>query len=301
MVERILERLQQIEGVTVRADELLSLHTTLRVGGPCDLMVWVSTDAALLDVLEIAMSHNLPVTVLGNGSNVLVRDGGIPGIVLRLIGDLSSIEVDEEYLRAGGGAPLSELVSTATQSGIGGLEFLGGIPGTAGGALLTNAGSRDEWLSSRLVEFEVVEPSGRKRSVRRDEVNFGYRQSKIPEQWIVTSVLLKGYRSDIESIRRRVEADLARRRQTQPLGDLTAGCIFKNPLNASAGELIEKAGLKGHKLGAAQISTTHANFIVNTGGATAREILDLVELTRARVKSVHGVDLELEINVIGRG
>jgi len=229
-----------------------------------------------------------------------VRDGGIEGVVVRLVDQLASVDVRGHQIVAGAGASLGEVVSKATSAGIGGLEFLAGIPGTVGGAAVANAGARDVWFGHRLVELHVM-ASDLTESVRmRDEVPFGYRTSGIATDWIVTSAVLAGVPASVEEARREVETYLERRRGTQPLGERSAGCIFRNPPGDSAGRLIEAAGLKGLAVGGAEVSTVHANFVVNAGGATAREIMDLVEIVRERVRAVHGVDLELEISVVGR-
>jgi UDP-N-acetylmuramate dehydrogenase len=295
----ILEKLDGVAGLAVRERELLSLHTTFGVGGPCDLMVWVSTREALREVLVLALAEGIPTFVLGKGSNVLVRDGGITGIVLRLSGQLAAIEVSGRRIRAGAGANLGDVVSKATSSGIGGLEFLAGIPGTVGGAAVANAGAKDVWFGHRLVELTLLDDTLRERRLEAGEIGFGYRTSGILAGWVVIEAVLEGHASTVDQARHEVEAYLERRRKTQPVGERSAGCIFRNPPGESAGRLIELAGLKGQSLGGAQVSPIHANFIVNTGGATAREILELADRVRSEVKAAHGVDLEMEISAVG--
>lgn len=296
----VFEQIEKIEGVAARKDELLSLHTTFGVGGPCDLMVWVSDRAALKEVLQVARNHSIPTIVLGNGSNVLVRDGGISGVVIRLVDDFTAIDVRGNHIRAGGGVNLAEVVSTATSSGIGGLEFLAGIPGTLGGAVVTNAGSGDTWVSHRLVEVSLLTQDLREIELGEGDVTFGYRTSGIKDGWVVLEVALAGFACPVEAARQGVEEHLSRRKATQPAGESTAGCVFKNPAGDVAGRMIEEVGLKGFRVGGAQISEVHANWIVNTGGATAREILDLIDEIRKRVRDHYGTELELEIKVIGR-
>ena len=295
----ILEKLDGVAGLAVRERELLSLHTTFGVGGPCDLMVWVSTREALREVLVLALAEGIPTFVLGKGSNVLVRDGGITGIVLRLSGQLAAIEVSGRRICAGAGANLGDVVSKATSSGIGGLEFLAGIPGTVGGAAVANAGAKDVWFGHRLVELTLLDDTLRERRLEAGEIGFGYRTSGILAGWVVIEAVLEGHASTVDQARHEVEAYLERRRKTQPVGERSAGCIFRNPPGESAGRLIELAGLKGQSLGGAQVSPIHANFIVNTGGATAREILELADRVRSEVKAAHGVDLEMEISAVG--
>ncbi len=294
------EIIERIPGVAVRKDELLSLHTTLGVGGPCDLMVWVSDAPALAEVIGAATTEDLPFMVLGSGSNVLVRDGGIEGIVIRLTGDFARIEVDSCRIRAGAGADLAGVVSAATAAGVGGFEFLGGVPGTVGGAVAGNAGTADEWISRRIAELDVLDDGRRARTVAAAGFEFGYRRAAIPAGWVITGAVLAGYAADVESVRRTVEDRLEARRRSQPVGERTAGCVFKNPADVPAGKLIDEAGLKGLEVGGARVSTLHSNFIVNTGGATAREILELIQIVRKRVEDSYGTNLELEIKVIGR-
>ena len=279
---------------------MMSLHTSLRVGGPCDLMVWVSNVEALSKVLSLARSHSLPAIVIGKGSNVLVKDGGISGLVIRLVDDFERIGVSQAHLRAGAGASLAEVVSHATSAGIGGLEFLAGIPGTVGGAVITNAGSKDVWISSRLVEIDVLTDALTELKLGPRDLSFDYRYSSIDKKWAVTAVSLAGYRCSVEEARQKVEEYLDMRRSTQPAGVPTAGCIFKNPPGDAAGRMIEQVGLKGTTNGGAQVSTVHANWIANIGGATAGDILELIAEMRRRVRERYDVDLELEIDVIGR-
>jgi UDP-N-acetylmuramate dehydrogenase len=300
VVTDIAESIGKIPGVAARRDELLSLHTSFRVGGPCDLMVWASNGGALEEVVAIARSHSLPITVLGNGSNVLVKDGGITGLVIRLVDEFENIEIDGGNIRAGAGARLAEVVNKAASSGIGGLEFLAGIPGTIGGAAMSNAGSKDTWLSNRLVKLGVLTSQIKSIELVSHDLNYGYRTSNLDPGWVVTGAVLAGYNCPVENIRRKVEENLENRSRTQPRGEPTAGCVFRNPPGDFAGRLIEKARLKGYRVGGAQISAIHANFIVNTGGATAGEILNLIQKIKHRIKGEYDIDLELEIDVIGR-
>ncbi len=296
----VYETIEKIPGIAVRRDELLSLHTTLGVGGPCDLMVWISELPALATVIEVAKAEGFPFMVLGSGSNVLVRDGGVEGIVLRLTGDFGRIGVDSGTISAGAGVNLSEVVSAATAAGIGGFEFLSGIPGTVGGAVAGNVGSAEEWISQRLTEVIVFDETREEKTVPAAKIEFGYRKTGLPSGYIITGARMCGFSTDVESVRHMVEERLEARRLAQPVGEKTAGCVFKNPPYDPAGKLIDEAGLKGMKLGGARVSTVHANYLINAGEATAREIQELIQIVRTRVKDSYGVDLELEIKVIGR-
>lgn len=296
----VYEIIEKIEGVAVRKDELLSLHTTMGVGGPCDLMVWISEVPALATVIEVAKAEGIPFMVLGSGSNVLVRDGGVEGMVLRLTGDFARIEIDSGNISAGAGANLAEVVSSATAAGIGGFEFLSGIPGTVGGAIAGNAGSADDWISQRLTELTVLDETREMRTISAAAVEFGYRKAVLPAGSIITGGLMEGFATDVESIRHMVEERLEARRLTQPVGEMTAGCVFKNPDEAPAGKLIDEAGLKGAQVGGARVSTLHANYLINAGEATAREMQELIQVVRTRVRDSYGVELELEMRIIGR-
>lgn len=296
----IEKQLQEVVGLVVRKDELMSLHTTLAIGGPCEFMLGVGNTKMLKHVLSIAKQYQVPFMILGNGSNILVRDGGIPGFVIRLVGEFTQIDVESTTIRAGAGASLGEIVNCATSRGIGGLEFLAGIPGTLGGAVATNAGAKDLWISHRLKQVRVINDTLEEIVMKPDALSFGYRSSSIPESWIVTGATIYGHACDVESARSEVRKYLDMRRRTQPIGERTAGCIFKNPTGDAAGRLIEKAGFKGLRKGAAQVSTIHANWIVNIGGATAREVLDLINEIRSKVKALFNIDLDLEIRIIGK-
>lgn len=296
----LFDRIEEIAGVAARQNEMLSHHTTFGVGGPCDLMAWVSTREALLEVLTVAKAENMPAFVLGKGSNLLVKDGGIDGIVIRLAGELAGVEIAGNQVKAGGGASLAELVSRATSAGIGGLEFLAGIPGSVGGAACANAGARDVWFGHRLLELAVVRGDLEDVRLTPEDVGFGYRTSGIAPDWVVTEAVLTGRAATIDQARHEVETYLARRRDSQPINERSAGCIFRNPSGHSAGHLIDKAGLKGLRVGGAEVSPVHANFIVNTGGATAREILELAAEVRRRVKDAYGVQLAFEISIVGK-
>ncbi len=296
----VFKELEEIAGLVVRKDELMSLHTTLAIGGPCEFMLWISTKEMLKKVISIANRYQIPFMILGNGSNLLVRDGGIPGFVIRLVGEFNTLDVEGTSIRGGAGVGLGEIVNCATSRGICGLEFLAGIPGTLGGAIATNAGAKDLWISDRLKEIKVISDTLDELVLKPWDLSFSYRSSGILESWIVTEATIAGNPCTVDAARSEVQRYLDMRRRTQPIGEKTAGCIFKNPPGDAAGRLIEKAGFKGMRKGAAQVSTIHANWIVNTGGATARQVIDLIDEIRAGVKDLFGVDLDLEIKIVGK-
>jgi UDP-N-acetylmuramate dehydrogenase len=283
----------------VRCDEPMARHTTYRVGGPAALYIVVDTLSDLARVARVLAERDIPLTVLGKGSNVLVSDTGVDGAIVVLGREFRRHEYQDGSLRAGAGAVLAHVVQDAFSQGLSGLEFAVGVPGTVGGALAMNAGSRDEWIGSRVDTVTVWTLDEGLVSHRGHEIAWGYRRSDLPGRGIIIECVLRVDAGDGASIRRSMEAALRRRRQSQPVGVACAGSVFVNPPGASAGRLIEQAGLKGRRVGGAVISEVHANFIVNSGGATARDIVDLISLVRTTVRDVHGIELKPEIRFIG--
>ena len=283
---------------TVRLHEPMSRHTSFRIGGPADAYVEPDTVEDLQLLLERARKAKVPVFVMG-GTNLLVRDGGIPGIVVRLVkfDRIQELEGGVLYAEAGVGVP--RLLKYAMQRGLAGLEFAAGIPGTVGGAVVMNAGTRWGEMKDIVWRVRMVTTAGEVLDLSAEEAGFDYRRSRLP-QGVVVGVWLglkQGNKSQIEST---VKACLQRRRATQPIEMPNAGCVFKNPGGEPAGRLIEAADLKGAHMGDAQVSTKHANFIVNRGRATAGDVLDLIRLVGKTVEEKADVTLELEVKIVGR-
>lgn len=293
--ERLKTALSEVRG-EVRFDEPMSRHTSMRVGGPADALVTPSDAEDLRRVLEGAHRSGIPVFPLG-GSNLIVKDGGIRGIVVRL-SRLQRASCEGERIEAEAGIPFPTLAQCALQAGLSGLEFAAGIPGTLGGAIVMNAGTHDGEIADVLESVRLVDFAGKDHVCGRDSLQFAYRRSQLPEGVIVGArlALKKGPQ---EQIRRKMEASLEHRRKTQPLHLPNAGCVFKNPPGDSAGRLVEELGLKGRRVGSAEVSERHGNFIVNLGGASAAEVLALIRQVRARVQQARGIDLELEAKVVG--
>lgn len=287
-------------GVLVRKDEPLAKHTTFRIGGPADLWVECEDVDMLARVIEALDAESVPRMLLGRGSNVLAADRGVEGAVIVLGGGFRRFRVDGDHLVAGAGATLAILVQEAFRRGLGGLEFAVGIPGTLGGALAMNAGSRDDWIGSVVGAVTLLVPGEGLLSVHGDEIDWGYRFAGYPVNGIIVEATLVLSSGDIDGIRATMEASLTRRKRSQPLGVPNAGSVFVNPPGDSAGRLIEEAGLKGAGVGGASVSEVHANFIVNNGGATAADVLTLVERIREAVRQTHGVELTPEVRTIGR-
>ncbi|MCS7263213.1 MAG: UDP-N-acetylmuramate dehydrogenase [Armatimonadetes bacterium] len=280
--------------------EPMKHHTTLRVGGPADVLVTVHNVDELQKVVQFAKEHDIQILVLGEGSNLIVRDGGIKGIVLRLSGELTKFKFDTLEVEVGGGAYLPHLLVKAAQRGLSGLECCTGVPGTVGGALISNAGSAEEFIGNRVSRVTVLTHEGELRVVERDELRFGYRQSNLKDLGLViVSVVLNLTRDDPKAIMERIHRRWRYRWETQPVNLPCAGCIFKNPPNDRAGRLLDASGLKGVRIGDAQVSTVHANFIINLGNAKAKDVIDLAELMRRTVKEKFNISLEYEVQIVG--
>jgi UDP-N-acetylmuramate dehydrogenase len=291
------EAVQGVEG-EMGWQEPLSRHTTLRIGGPADVLVVPKDLGALVRLIRQAREQDVPIFVMG-GSNLLVRDGGIRGIVVKLSRFEKITDPDETQVDAEGGVLLSNLARHAMKRGLSGLEFAQGIPGTVGGAVVMNAGTREGEIADRLIAIRIVEPAGTLRTVTRSEMEFGYRSSRIPKGVIVGAVFQLHPLSPPE-IQRRMRGFIDRRKATQPLTLPNAGSIFKNPNGHFAAQLVEKVGLKGHRIGDAQVSERHANFIVNLGRATAKDVLELIRTVGKRVEEQTGITLELELRIVGQ-
>ena len=252
--------------------------------------------AAFLAALEPA----LPVMALGLGSNLIVRDGGVPGVVVRLGKALAKAEViDATTLRCGGGASGIAVSSTARDAGIGGLEFLRSIPGTVGGFVRMNGGAYGREVQDVLVECEVVLRSGQRQIMPLDDLHYTYRHSALPEDAVVTAATFRGHAQTSEAIQAEMDRIATAREASQPLRTRTGGSTFKNPPGHKAWQLVDQAGCRGLTLGGAQVSEKHTNFLINTGRATSTEIEALGELVRERVLASAGVDLQWEIKRVG--
>jgi UDP-N-acetylmuramate dehydrogenase len=294
----LLERLPQARG---RYAENVSLApiTWFRVGGPAEVM-FRPADADDLAAFIAAKPADVPTTVLGVGSNLLVRDGGIPGVVIRLGRGFASIAaLDGDTLNAGSAALDVNVARMALDSGIGGLEFLSGIPGTIGGALRMNAGAYGSEIEDVLVSARAVDGLGEIRDLDAANLGFAYRFCAVPADWIFVSAVLRGHGEDRQAIGRRMEEIRNAREATQPIRSRTGGSTFANPPGAKAWDLIDRAGCRGLTIGGAKISEQHCNFLINTGTATAADLEALGEEVRRRVLAETGVVLSWEIHRVG--
>ncbi|MCP4007103.1 MAG: UDP-N-acetylmuramate dehydrogenase [bacterium] len=286
-------------GKQVAFDEPLAKHTSLRVGGPADALARIDDRDRLERVLEVCREYQLDPLVLGGGFNTLVRDSGYRGLVLRLQG-LRQIEYRDGVLHAGAGTSHSSISRFCADQALTGLEFAASIPGTVGGWIAMNAGTREREMADVVARIEVVDPETGGVEVReREALSFSYRRTELPRSEIVAAASFEIEPGDAEVIQQITRELLESRRETQPVDQRSCGSVFKNPSGDSSGRLIEAAGLKGARHGGAQISTIHANFIVNRGDATASDVLALLERAREEVAGQFGIELEPEVCIIG--
>ena len=299
-MERIIESLSGF----AREDQILlnepmSRHTTFRVGGSADVMFMPESGEQVARALAAARDAGAAAYVIGNGSNLIVRDGGVRGLVIALGEGMSAVSREGNVVTARAGASLARVAAFAQAEGLSGLEFASGIPGTLGGGCAMNAGAYGGQLSDVLIDAEVL-LNGELRTLTRDDMDMGYRTTMpLREGGVVLSARFGLKPDDPEAIAARMRELNARRRDKQPLNYPSAGSTFKRPEGYFAGALIEGAGLKGRSVGGARVSEKHAGFIVNTGGATASDILALIQIVQDEVKARYGVALETEVRVIG--
>ena len=281
----------------LQRNEPLSQHTWLRLGGPAQYFVTPRTEAELLEVITTCRSQQLPIHILGSGSNLLVREAGVQGVVIRVVEPLlGEVRIEGTSLTAGGGTLLSHVVAEAVRAGLGGIEYLVGIPGTIAGAVVGNSGGRTGDIGQLISSVRVLTQDNEIAVRRGDELSFSYRRSSI-QDLLILSATLELIRDESEELMRRMRKNWIMKRSTQPLADQSAGCIFRNPRGLSAGSLIEQCGLKALSVGKARISERHANFIVTESGATSKDVEQLISRIQKAVAEKFAVSLELEIKV----
>ena len=297
-----LDRATEALGCRCLAGEPMAPHTTFKIGGPADRMVVLETEGQLSGVLGVLEEQALPWMVLGNGSNLLVSDLGIRGAVLCLAGDFKrvSLSADGRTLRAGAGASLATACAFARERELSGLEFAWGIPGSVGGAVYMNAGAYGGEMKDVVKGVRYVTPQGRRETAAGDALGFSYRKSCFTGiRHVITGVecaLAPGSHSQIAA---QMEELMDRRKEKQPYDLPSAGSVFKRPQNGFAAALIDQCGLKGRRVGGAQVSRKHAGFIVNTGGATCQDVLELIQIIQETVKAQAGIALECEVRRVG--
>ncbi len=294
--------LEQLLGARLEPNAPLAARTSVRVGGAAELFASPPSLDALGKLLAICAERDVPFRALGGGANTVVSDAGVRGVVVKLPPDLHAEESGEDaqgpWIRLGAGQPIGSLVRHAKAKGFTGMEFMAGIPGTIGGAIYMNAGTRTGWTGSIVEEIGVCEPGGF-RVLTRDEVGFTYRHTALSPLAVVVWAKFRLQRGDAQASKEAMEKDLAGRKRTQPLNLPNSGSVFRNPDGDHAARLIEACGLKGTRLGDAQISEVHANFIVNRGAAKAADVVALMKRMQVEVVARHGVRLTPEVKLFG--
>lgn len=289
-----MHSLDEFQAILQR-DEPLAPYTWLKVGGAAQYFLTPRSTDELVRVLQACHAKEIPVHILGSGSNLLVRDEGVSGAVIRLTEpEFSQVSINGTTVRAAAGALLSHVIAETVRAGLAGFEDLAGIPGTIGGALRGNAGGRHGEIGTLVKSVTLLDRSGARVVRPVDDIGFAYRQSGLAE-WLILDAEFTLRTDDPDKITERLRKLWITKKAAQPLGAQSAGCIFKNPRGSSAGELIEKAGLKGTRIGGAEVSDQHANFIVTTPGCTSTDVTRLISLIQSKVSGQFGVHLEPEI------
>jgi len=297
----VAEKLKEIVGEEgdVRLYEPLSKHTTLRVGGPAQFWVEPRNENAFGELIRFSRQEDLPLFVIGRGSNLLVRDGGIRGVVVHPCGgDFDKIDINGTEITAGVGAKLKEIAYAGRSAGIGGLEWMEGIPGAVGGGLRMNAGAMGAQTFENVVGVRYLDAEGISHTKSRDELDVRYRNFPLLEKNFAVSATFRGHAASRDEIERRLEESQEKRRTSQPIAK-SAGCIFKNTDSIPAGKLVDELGLKNARVGKARVSEVHGNFIVNDGGATAADMLELIDQIKSAARAKRGIELETEVQVVG--
>lgn len=300
MNDQFLTELENImAGSGIFMEEPMKKHTTFRVGGPADVLVQPD-ETALAAILALCRQYHVSYSFIGNGSNLLVGDKGIRGVVIEMTDPMGNIEVDGTKITAQAGAMLSKIANTAASNGLGGMEFAAGIPGSVGGAVVMNAGAYGGEMKDIIEKVYVLDENGAQLELDRDALDLGYRHSCIPEKkYIVTKVVLELVPRDEAEIRSEMKELNEKRAEKQPLQYPSAGSTFKRPEGYFAGKLIMDAGLRGYQVGGAQVSEKHCGFVINKGDATAADICQLMRDVSDKVQAQFGVVLEPEVKMIG--
>ena len=300
MNDQFLTELQNVMGGSgIFMEEPMKKHTTFRVGGPADVLVQPD-ETALAAILALCRQYHVSYSFIGNGSNLLVGDKGIRGVVIEMTDPMGNIEVDGTKITAQAGAMLSKIANTAASNGLGGMEFAAGIPGSVGGAVVMNAGAYGGEMKDIIEKVYVLDENGAQMELDRDALDLGYRHSCIPEKkYIVTKVVLELVPRNEAEIRSEMKELNEKRAEKQPLQYPSAGSTFKRPEGYFAGKLIMDAGLRGYQVGGAQVSEKHCGFVINKGDATAADICQLMRDVSDKVQAQFGVVLEPEVKMIG--
>lgn len=294
---KLIDRLPSVRG-EYRENATLAPMTWFRVGGPAEVLFRPADEADLMNFLA-DRPGDVPVIVVGIGSNLLVRDGGVPGVVVRLAKPFAQVTIEDDRVAAGAAALDVTVAATAQRAGLTGLEFMSGIPGSIGGGLRMNAGAYGSEFKEVLISARAVDPLGHIHTLAVDDMGLGYRHCGVPEDWVFTSAIFQARSGDPATIRQAMDDIRDAREDTQPRRVRTGGSTFANPPGGKAWELIDAAGCRGLTIGGAQVSEKHCNFLLNLGTATAADIERLGEEVRRRVRETSGIDLRWEIRRIG--
>jgi UDP-N-acetylmuramate dehydrogenase len=304
MNEALREELQRLMGGDILFDEPLSRHTSMGVGGAAQALAFPGNREQLRNLLSLLGRQNIPYVPVGNWTNLIVRDGGFRGVIIGLkhLHDckLSQDPAGEYFLQADAGASLSALVNLSAAAGMTGLEFCAGIPGSVGGAVIMNAGAYGREIKDALAELMLMDARGKVRNWPHGQLQFEYRRFILPEKGaVILAATFRLSRGDKEMVREGIAAIRSMRKEKHPLEYRSAGSVFKNPQGQPAGKIIDELGLKGLRIGGAKVSEKHGNFIVNTGEAKARDVLDLIRIIQEKVLRERGIHLETEVITIG--
>ena len=298
MIKNIIKNIEENSSSQYLIDEPLKKHTTYGIGGPADLMIFPNNKEELIRLIEIVNENNMQLTILGSGSNILVSDKGIRGVVISLKKSLNEVHVNKIILYAECGAMLGKIVRLAVKNNLIGLENLNGVPGTLGGALIMNAGAWGGEISENLVSVELINSKNQLKKVPKKDINFSYRKSSFNND-ILLSAEFNLKKAEKNLIKENFSKAQIGRTSSQPLDKRSAGSLFKNPKDNSAGKLLDSAGLKGLSIGEAKISEKHANFFINDGNASSKDMLKLIKKAHREVKKQFNIDLSLEVKLIG--
>jgi UDP-N-acetylmuramate dehydrogenase len=301
-VNELIAKLRELNIGKIKENEPLANHTTMKIGGPADLFIEPSSKENLIKAMELIHEYKVKWTAIGRGSNLLVSDKGIEGAVLKLGRDLSTMEVNGTEVRVGGGYSLVSLSTQISRKGLSGLEFASGIPGSVGGAVFMNAGAHGSDISKVLTKALILFEDGKIEWLTKEEMKFSYRTSILQKErpGIVIEAIFQFKAGDKDIIFSEMQKNKEYRKVTQPWNFPCAGSIFRNPLPNHAGKLIQDAGLKGFSIGGAKISEMHGNFIVNTGNATAEDVLALIQYIQKEIYKLNKVEMQTEVEIIGR-
>jgi UDP-N-acetylmuramate dehydrogenase len=301
-MDGLFTELQELNIGKVKRNELLSQHTTMKIGGPADLFIEPSSLENIQKVMTFIKECQIPWRAIGRGSNLLVSDKGIEGVVIKLGTGLNHLDINDSTITVGGGHSLVSLSTLISKKGLSGLEFASGIPGSVGGAVYMNAGAHGSDISKILTKAHILFEDGSIEWLSNGEMEFTYRTSVLKNKrpGIVLEAEFQLTKGDRTAIVAQMQKNKDYRKDTQPWNFPCAGSIFRNPLPNYAGKLIEEAGLKGFQIGGAKISEMHGNFIVNAGNATAKDVLDLIQYIKDEILNLYGVKMETEVEIIGR-